>query len=87
MTLPETKVTVEVLKAGRWAQEVWLPQLVVAKGDRVVISIAIAYRLQAKGKCTILAEKVVKKVKKIPKKIIYKSEKNPTISDKRDAEG
>lgn len=54
MPLPEEKVLVEVLKDGRWAQEPWLPQIVAVKGDRVSISIAIAYVLQKKGKCRIV---------------------------------
>lgn len=88
MPLPEEKVTVEVLKSGRWAQEAWLPQLAVSKGDKVTLSIAIAYRLQKKGKCTILVEEVPeKRQKKTARQIKKKSEKNPAAQDKKDAEG
>jgi len=84
-TLPETKVTVEVLKAGRWAQEPWLPQLQVAKGDRISISISFAHALQEKGKCRILA--VEKETLKVPKQVKKKSEKDPASEDKKAAEG
>ena len=84
-TLPESKVTVEVLKAGRWAQETWLPQLVVEKGDRVSISISIAHVLQEKGKCKIIAD--AKETTKVSRQVRRKSEKNPGLKDKQAAEG
>ena len=56
MTLPSTKVVVEVLKNGRWAQEPSLPQLEVVKGDRVSISISFAHKLQVAGNCRILPD-------------------------------
>ena len=84
-TLSETKVTVEVLKAGRWAQEPWLPQLQVEKGDRVSISISFAHALEAKGKCKILT--AAKETLKVPKQVKKKSEKPPVLKDKKAAEG
>lgn len=94
MTLAEKKVTVEVLKSGRWAQEPWLPQLEVNKGDKVTLSIAVAHQLQEKGKCTILFETIEEvnsapeKIQKKPaKQIKKKSETNPAARDKKDAEG
>ena len=90
MPLPEEKVVVEVLKNGRWAQEPWLPQIEAVKGDKVNISIGIAYGLQEKGKCKILSktgdgESVAKK--KPPKQVKRKSETNPAMKDKEAAEG
>lgn len=89
--LPETKVTVEVLKSGRWAQEPWLPQLQVVKGDRISLSISFAHTLQEKGKCKIIVtESSVEAVEKKPntaKQIKKKSEKNPALEDKKAAEG
>lgn len=84
-TLPETKVIVEVLKAGRWAQEPWLPQLQVKKGDRLSMSIYFAHALQEKGKCKIIAVK--KETLKVPKQVKKKYEKNPASEDKKAAEG
>ena len=83
--LPETKVTVEVLKSGRWAQEPWLPQLQVEKGDCLSISISFAHALEGKGKCKILT--VAQQVPKPPKQVKKKSEKNPAVKDKKAAEG
>ena len=82
MQLPEEKVDVEVLKNGRWAQEPWLNQLVVAKGDKVNISIGIAYALQEKGRCLIITEgfvnaaKVAAKAAKIAAKAAAKADKS-----------
>ena len=90
MPLPETKVLVEVLKDGRWAQEPWLPQLVVAKGDKVSVSISIAHAQQGKGKCRIIPDDDVTeegKKKRIPKQVKRKSEGSPAKQDKEDAEG
>jgi len=92
MSLPEEKVIVEVLKKGRWAQEPWLPQLEVEKGDKVSISINIAYKLQKKGKCTILDDEKTDKPqrgrpKKVAKQVVRKSENNPATADKKAAEG
>ncbi len=91
MALPEKKVTVDVLKNGRWAQEAWLPQLVVAIGDKVNISLSIAIRLQKKGNCTIRSEQTEathgKRKNKTAKQIKKKSENNPPKSDKKAAEG
>jgi len=90
MPLPEEKVVVEVLKNGRWAQEPWLPQIEAVKGDKVTLSISMAYVLQGKGKCRILTktdnEQAIDK-KKPPKQVKRKSENNPAKRDKEDAEG
>ena len=86
MPLSEEKVTVEVLRNGRWAQEPWLPQLQVIKGDTVNISIAIAYRLEIKGKCRIIRSPIKKRTKPA-KQVRVKSEKNPADTDKKAAEG
>lgn len=90
-TLPECKVTVEVLKAGRWAQEPWLPQLQVEKGDCLSISISFAHTLQRKGKCKIIVTEssveVVEEKTKTAKQVKRKSEKNPALKDKKAAEG
>ena len=91
-TLPETKVNVEVLKSGRWAQEPWLPQLQVVKGDRVRLSISFSHALQEKGKCKIITVIASLKVAeqetlKVPKQVKKKSEKNPAEEDKKAAEG
>ena len=83
--LSETKVNVEVLKNGRWAQEPWLPQLQVVKGDLLSISISFAHALEAKGKCKILT--VAQQVPKPPKQVKKKSEKNPALKDKKAAAG
>ncbi len=89
MSLPEKKVIVEVLKDGRWAQEPWLPQLEVVAGNKVSISISIAYKLEKKGKCRIIVKKesAVKIKNKLAKQIKHKSEKNPATLDKKAAEG
>lgn len=80
MPLPEDQVRVEVKKDGRWAQEPWKPQLVVKVGDIITISVSIALKQEAVGKCKIIKVKPAKQVKK-------KDEKNPAAKDKKDAEG
>ena len=78
--------TVEVLKSGRWAQEPWLPQLEVKKGDQITLSVAFAHKFQTAGCCRILPG--VKKPKKVTaKQIKKKAEKNPAVTDKKAAEG
>lgn len=80
MPLPEEQIEVEILKDGRWAQEPWKPQLVVTVGQKVTLSVSIALRQQAVGKCKIIKPKPAKQVKK-------KVDKSPAAADKKAAEG
>ncbi len=80
MQLPEAQVEVEITKDGRWAQEPWKKQLVVKVGDKVTLSVSIAMKQQAVGKCKIIKPKPAKQVKK-------KVDKNPAAEDKKAAEG
>jgi hypothetical protein len=79
-----SNVTVEVLESGRWAQEPWLPQIDVAKGEKITLSLSFAHKLQAAKRCRILKEKTKDKT---PKQIKKKAEKNPAVADKKAAEG
>ena len=82
--LPEHQVVVEALcKEGRWAQEPWKPQLEVKEGDKVTISISIAYRLEKAGLARILKEEP----KGVAKQVKAKDESNPAKKDKKAAQG
>ncbi len=76
------QVKVKVQKDGRWAQEPWKPQLQVAKGDLVEISISFALRLEKAG-----LGKIIKDKSTTAKQVKAKAEADPAEADKEAAEG